>query len=63
MSFNLRDTPEALLVCPWPKYKGEAWEGVVEKDRAYVEWLVGGEGPTMDAEVYDALIEFLEEAG
>ena len=49
-----------LETCPFPKHRGVPWEDVVEDDRRYVEWLVGGEGPEMDDELYDHLMELLE---
>ena len=47
--------------CPFPKHRDRLWTEVVEEDRHYVIWLVGPEGPTMSEELYDHLIELLEE--
>lgn len=52
---------DALEVCPYPQHQGERWEDVVVEDRGYVEFLVSDAGPTMNEELYDFLIDLLEE--
>lgn len=49
-----------LTRCPFPKHRGELWEDVVAEHRRYVEWLVSGDGPEIDEELYDRLIDLLE---
>ena len=53
---------DPLEFCPFPKHHGEPWDEVVEEDPGYVRWLIGGEGPEVDAELYDCLTDLLEEA-
>lgn len=50
-----------LKVCRLPKHDGEPWCDVVEEDRPYVEWLVSGDGPELNDDLYDELMELLEE--
>lgn len=51
-----------LTHCPFRKHRGESWEDVLEEDRRYMEWLVSGEGPDLGQELYDTLMDLLEEA-
>ncbi len=54
---------DAMVFCPFAQHKWVEWETVVEEDRSYVEWLVGGDGPSLGEELYDTLIDLLEETG
>ena len=54
---------DATVVCPFPKHQGKPWEDVIDEDRNYVEWLVGYEGPELRPELYNRLMELLEETG
>ncbi|MGD9631376.1 MAG: hypothetical protein AB7V18_19225 [Pyrinomonadaceae bacterium] len=53
--------PDRLAHCPFPKWQGALWVDVLEEDPSYIEWLISGEGPKMDDELYNHLIELLEE--
>ena len=49
--------------CPYPKHRGVRWDMVVQRDREYAEWLVGGEGPDSLGEgAMDAIMDALEES-
>lgn len=50
-----------LTHCPFPKHRGERWEDVLEDDRRYLEWLVSHEGPDLGEELYETLMDLLEE--
>ena len=52
--------PSGFTLCMFPKHRGIPWEDVVEEDPKYVHWLISGEGPEMDEELYDFLEELLE---
>lgn len=54
---SLDDEP----VCYFPEHDGEFWSDVVEDDRPYVMWIVGGEGPKMTEDLYNYLMELLED--
>ena len=47
----------------FPKHRYEPWADVVENDRSYVEWLVGGQDnpPDLSDELRDYLMDLLEE--
>lgn len=48
--------------CPFPEHQGKPWAQVVEEDRPYALWLVGGEGPdSLSFEDYDEIMDLLEE--
>lgn len=52
---------QSLKFCPFKKHLGRSWNDIVTIDRAYVEWLVSGEGPeNLDPELEDVLIDLLE---
>lgn len=57
---NNKGLVDPMVGCPWSKHRGVPWEIVVQKDRAYVEWLISQEGPEMGTELYDHLTELLE---
>ena len=50
-----------LAICKLPKHKDEYWSDIIEEDRDYVEWLVSGNGPVVSEELYEYLIELLEQ--
>lgn len=50
-----------LTYCRFPEHDGERWVDVLDSDRPYMEWLVSGKGPFMPSELYDAVMELLEE--
>jgi len=50
-----------FVLCGFPKHQGIPWEDVLSEDRPYVEWLISGEGPQMEDELYDFLEEMLTE--
>lgn len=52
---------DRLIHCPFPKHKGKPWTTIIEEDYDYVYWLVSGEGPDMEDELYDLLTEYLED--
>ena len=47
--------------CPFPKHRGVRWDIVAADDRAYAIWLLSGTGPEMPEEMYNAIIDALEE--
>ncbi len=47
--------------CPFPKHRDKDWVDVIEEDRPYVEWLVSADGPDMGTEMYDFVMDLLEE--
>lgn len=51
---------ESLKSCPFEKHRGKPWTAVVALDRRYVEWLVSGEGPKLDPDLEETLINLLE---
>lgn len=53
--------PDRLVHCPFPKWQGVPWEDVLSEDPSYILWLVSGESPKIDEELYDHLIELLEQ--
>lgn len=46
--------------CRLPKHKGKLWVDIVMEDRGYIEWVVSGEGPIIDSDLYDYLMDLLE---
>lgn len=49
-------------ICYFTKHHGRFWVEVLEDDRPYMEWLVGGEHDMeLHEELYEHLIELLEE--
>lgn len=52
---------DRFVLCPFPQYRDVPWDTVVEEDRAYVRWLVSGEGPDLEPAFYDFLTNLLEE--
>ena len=56
------DEIDPTVHCPYPKHRGVRWDMVVERDRAYAEFLVGPDGPSrMDTDVAAAIESALEE--
>jgi hypothetical protein len=55
-----REGPDPI--CRFPKHKGERWEDIVKDDPEYVEFILSGEGPHLDEEQYDYIMELLEES-
>lgn len=51
---------DSLKNCPFDKHRGKPWNLVVSTDRKYVEWLVSGEGPALDPDLEETLINLLE---
>lgn len=51
---------EDLETCNFPKHAGVPWVEVVEIDRPYVEWLIGGTGPSLQPDLEDHLTDLLE---
>ena len=51
---------EYLEFCPFPKHRGTPWAVVLDEDRRYVEWLVSGDGPPLDPDLEEHLIEGLD---
>lgn len=49
-------------ICRFPKHEGKLWEDILEEDREYIDWLVSGDGPEIDSDLYDYLMELLEDA-
>lgn len=56
----VRREPDPLRFCPFPKHLHEPWERIVDVDRPYLEWLVGGDGPLLDPALEEKLVELLE---
>ncbi len=61
MKFDPMDRNEGgtFETCPFPKYCGVPWGDVVASDSAYVHWLISGNGPEMEDELYDFLEDLL----
>lgn len=57
------DSKPDLVYCPFRKHTGERWVDILDTDRSYMEWLVSGKGPSMSFELYDVVMELLEEWG
>jgi hypothetical protein len=47
-------------LCHFRKHRGKEWTKIVREDPGYVEWLVSHDGPEIDGELYDYLIDLLE---
>ena len=56
----MTDSIDITTHCPFPKHRGESWQDVVDDDFDYAEWLVSAEGPDMDDEMYDGIMDALE---
>lgn len=54
-------TDDDLEICRFPKHRGKLWEEVIGEDYGYVEWLVSAAGPDMSGDLYDRLMDLLEE--
>ncbi len=50
-----------LFVCPFPKHRDEMWDDVIQYDRDYCEWLVSADGPKLGRDMYDMIMDKLEE--
>ena len=50
-----------IEVCPFPKHRDKDWVDIIWEDREYVEWVLSGAGPDMGLEMYDYVMDLLEE--
>jgi len=51
---------DPLKMCPFPEHYGAEWAELAHINRNYLHWLISGEGPDMDPDMEEHIVNLLE---